>query len=62
MSQRNQVLVFAGRLPGVRNKSEDFGWDLVDWCKAVLPIPNQAEDLEGVLFESVDLRTKNENA
>ena len=47
-------------IPEVRNESEDFRWDLVDWCEAVSPGSNQAEDLENVLLESVELKTKNE--
>jgi len=42
-------------IPKVRNESEDFGRDLVDWCDRVSPEPNQVEDLESVLLENVEL-------
>jgi len=42
------------RVPIVRNESEDFRRDPVDWCDRVPPGPNQAEDLESILFESVE--------
>ena len=51
-----------GHFPEVRDESEDFGWDPVDWREAVPPGPDQAEDLENVLLESIELETKNENA
>ena len=62
MGWRNQASVFVGRFPEVRDKSEDFRWDPVDWRKAVPPGPNQAEDLECVLLENVELEAKDENA
>jgi hypothetical protein len=48
-----------GRVPEIRNESEDFWGDLVDPGEAVPPRLNQAENLEYVLLESVDLKTKN---
>jgi hypothetical protein len=50
-----------GRVPEVRNDSEDFGRDPVDRGEAVPPEPNETEDLESVLLESVDLKSENEN-
>lgn len=39
----------------VWNESEDLGRDLVDGCDSVPPRPDQQEDIEGVLLESVKL-------
>ena len=55
MGQWDDVLISLARIPKVRNKAEDFGRDLVDWCELVPPNTNQAEDLESVLLENVDL-------
>ena len=55
MGQRDDVLVSLVRITKVRNEREDFGRDLVDRCEFVLPNTNQAEDLESVLLEDVDL-------
>ena len=48
-------------IPEVRNESEDFGWDPVDWRESVPPGQNQAEDLENVLFETVELKMEHKN-
>jgi len=42
--------------PELGNEKEDFWRDAVDWSKPVVPGPNQAEDLESVPLESLDLR------
>ena len=44
------------RIPIVGNESEDFRRDPVDWCNRVPPEPNQAEDLESFLLESIELK------
>ena len=62
MGQSNQVLIFFIRIPEVRNEGEDFGWDPVDWCKAVPLGLNQAEDFECILFKNVELKAENQNA
>ena len=56
MSQCDNVLVSVAHVPKVWNESEDFGRDLVDRREYVSPNANQAEDLEGVLFEGVELK------
>ena len=43
------------RIPEVRNEGEDLRRDLVDRCEYILPNANQAEDLESVLLENIDL-------
>ena len=43
-------------IPKVRNESEDFGRDPVDWCHPVSPEPNQVEDLKSFLLENVELK------
>ena len=40
----------------VRNESEDFGRDLVDQWGHIPPVPNQVEDLKGVLLENIELK------
>ena len=42
--------------PEVRNEAEDLGRDTVDRGEPVAPGPDQAEDIESVLVESVNLR------
>ena len=44
------------RIPKIRKESEEFWREAVDWCEAVDPGPNQAEDLESVLLQNVDLK------
>ena len=46
------------RWPKVWKESEDFGRNLVDWCDAVSPGPNQVEDLESISFENIELECK----
>jgi hypothetical protein len=57
VSQRDYVLIsgVVGIRKKVRNEGEDFGRDLVDRCNPVSPRPNQAEDLESLLFENIEL-------
>ena len=55
MGQRDGVLISLARVPKVRNEGEDLRRDLVDWCEHVLPNANQAEDLESILLENIDL-------
>jgi hypothetical protein len=50
------VSVVVALVPKVRNESEDFGRDPVDWCYPVPPGPNQVEDLESILLENVKLK------
>jgi len=55
-SQCDDVLISLARIPKVRNEGEDFRRDLVDLCELVLPnVRNQAEDLESISLENVDL-------
>ena len=42
-------------VPKVRDDSEDFGRDPVDWGKPVLQGPGPAEDLERVQVEKINL-------
>jgi len=42
-------------VPKVRKESKNLGRDPVDRRDAVLPGPNQFEDLESVLLENVEL-------
>jgi hypothetical protein len=51
--------VVAVFIPKVRDESEDFGRDPVDWCNLVPPEPNQVEDLESVFLENVELKCNN---
>ena len=44
------------RVPEVRNKGEDFGWDPVNWAESVFQGPDQAEDLDSVLLENIELK------
>ena len=44
-----------GTVPKVRDDSEDFGRDPVDWGKPVLQGPGPAEDLERVQVEKINL-------
>jgi len=56
VGQRDYTFVFiVGLAPKVRKDGEDLGRDLVDWRDAVLPGPNQVEDLESVSLKNVDL-------
>jgi hypothetical protein len=57
MGKRNQVSVSAATvfIPKVRDESEDFGRDPVDWRDTVPPEPNKVEDLKRVLLENVEL-------
>lgn len=56
MGQCDQVFVSITRIQGVRDESEDFRGDAVDGGKPVLQGPNQAEDLESVHLEILDLK------
>jgi len=51
----DQAFVVVANIRVVHNESEDFGRDLVDWGKPVLQRPNEAEDLESVPLETIDL-------
>ena len=55
MGQCNHVLISTLRIQEVRDETEDFWRDLVDWCESVPPGPNQAENLESISLENVDL-------
>ena len=52
----DQALISVARVQKVRNESENFGRDLVDWCDGISPGPTEVEDFESILFESVELR------
>jgi len=56
MSQCDNFLVSVARIPKVWNEGEDFGRDLVDRREQIPPNANQAEDLESVLLENVELK------
>ena len=56
MGQCDNVLVSVARVPKVWNEGEDFGRDLVDRRENVSPDANQAEDLDSVLLEGVELK------
>jgi len=57
VGQCDYVSVFiASFAPKVRKESEDFGRDLVDWCGRVPPGPNEAENLDCVLFKNIELK------
>ena len=55
MGQCDDILVSVVYVPEVRNEGKDFGGDLVDWCQPVCPDPNNAENLDSVLLEGVEL-------
>ena len=55
MGQRDDVFVSVVHVPEVRDKSENFGGDPVDWCQPIFPEPNDAENLDSVLLEDVEL-------
>ena len=55
MSQCDRCSVSDVLVPEVRDESEDIGRDLVDWCKPISLVPDEAEDFKRVLLESVDL-------
>jgi len=42
-------------IPKVRDESEDFEREPVDWRNPISPGPNQVEDLESVLLENIKL-------
>ena len=56
MGQWNRAYVFVRSSPVVWNESEDFRRDPVDWGELVLQGQNQADDLESILLEKVDLK------
>jgi len=56
VSQCDDVSISPAQIPGTRDESEDFWRDPIDWGERVLQGPNQAEDLESVPLESVDLK------
>ena len=60
MCQRDHISVpIVVFVPKVWKESEDLGRDPVDGSDAVLPGPNQFEDLESVLLENVELNKYN---
>jgi len=56
VSHRDQVFVVVGNVCVVRNESENFEGNPVDWGDPVLQRPNEAEDLESVPLETIDLK------
>jgi hypothetical protein len=56
VSQRDYDCPSAALVPEVRNESENFGRDPVDWGEPVPPGSNQTEDLESVPLENIDLK------
>ena len=58
MSQCDRGPVPDVLVPEVRDEDEDLWRDAVDWGEPVIPGPDQAEDLEGILLESLDLRER----
>ena len=55
MGQSNDGFLSSAPVPEVWNESEDLGGDAVDRGKPVSPGSNQADDLESILSERVDL-------
>ena len=55
VGQLDQTLIPVTALQVVWNQGEDIWRDLVDGCEGVLCGPNQTEDLQCIVFESVDL-------
>ena len=56
VGQRDEVSISPAQVPATRNESKDFWRDPIDWGERVLQGPNQAEDLERVPLENVDLK------
>ena len=55
MGYCDQVFISVAHTPEIGNEGEDFGRDPVDWGEPVLQEPNQAEDLESIQLEIVNL-------
>jgi len=55
VGERDHVFISLVYIPGVRNESEDFWRDPVNWCDAVSPGPDETEDFEGVSLENIEL-------
>lgn len=56
MGQCDEAFVSVVHIPEIRNESENFGRDAVDWGEPVLQEPNQVEEIESVQLEIVDLK------
>jgi len=54
----DHISVSEVHMPKVRNQSENFGRGPIDWGKSVSPGPNQAGDLESILFKNVKGSTR----
>ena len=57
MGQRDYVFISVPQIPEIRDEGEDFWRDPADRGEAVLPGPNETEDLESVLLENLNLNT-----
>lgn len=56
MGQCDHVFNHVAHTPEVRNESEDFRGDPVDWGELIPPGPGQAEDLESILLKGAELK------